>query len=160
MAVTTENSTEYGNSVATPPTMNETFSWGGAMRPYFFSFTQGAAAGDAGSLANLVTVPAGRFRVILPQSRIYFSAMGTARTMDLGHAAYTDQDGTAVAADPNDLDDGVDVSSAGSVNPSGTIGTHETKEFNSNSGVTFQAQINDGTIPASATISGYIMIVS
>lgn len=155
MAVTQEQSTQVAASEASPNTPVATYDWDGKVRRQYFEFTQGAAAGDATSLAELVKLPPGKLRVFLPSSRIYFSAMGTSRTMDLGHLAYTDLDGDAVAADPNDLDDGVDVSSAGSLNPAGTIGTHETKLFESQDGVTLTAQINDGTIPAAATISGW-----
>ena len=160
MAVTTENSTEYANVVASPPVMNKTADWHGRMRLMFFEFTQGAAAGDAGSIARMVKLPAGKVRVILPLSRIAFSAMGAARTMDLGWEAYNDDDGNdAVAADPNGLDDGVDVSGAGSVNPGGTVGGAETYLFESAEGVVLTAQINDGTIPAAATLKGYIVYV-
>ncbi len=160
MAVTTENSTEYANSVASPPVMNKTADWHGRMRLMFFEFTQGAAAGDATSIARLVKLPAGKVRVILPLSRIAFSALGAARTMDLGWEAYNDDDGyNAVLADPNGLDDGVDVSAAGSVNPAGTVGGDETYLFESAEGVVLTAQINDGTLPVAATLQGYIVYV-
>lgn len=161
MAVTTEYSTQYANTYITkPPVNNKTIDIHGRMRIAYFEFTQGAAAGDAGSFAYMVTLPAGNNRLLLPLSRLAFSAWGTARTMDLGWLAYTDlSGGTAVAADPNGLDDGVDVSSAGSVNPGGTIGTHETKQFDSQGVVTLTAQCNDGTLPAAGTLSGYWIYV-
>ncbi len=160
MAVTTENSVEYGNHVASPPVMNKTADWHGRLRLMFFEFTQGAAAGDAGSIARLVKLPAGKVRVILPVSRIGFSALGAARTMDVGWEAYNDDDGNnAIAADPNGLDDGVDVSAAGAVNPTGIVGGAETYLFESTAGVVLSAQINDGTIPAGATIKGYFVYV-
>ena len=159
MAVTTEDSVEVARAEATPRKVNQTHKWHGRLRYAHFEFTQGAAAGDAGSIARLVKLPQGKVRVILPLSRVAFSAMGAARTMDLGWEAYTDDDAAAVAADPNGLDDGVDVSGAGSVNPGGTIGTHETKLFESHSEVVLTAQINDGTIPAAATIMGYFAYV-
>tara|TARA_R100000501_G_C2521929_1_gene48776 strand:- start:230 stop:475 length:246 start_codon:yes stop_codon:yes gene_type:complete len=79
--------------------------------------------------------------------------------MDLGWQAFTDDDGDSVAADPNGLDDGVDVSSAGSVIPGGTVGTHETYLFESQSGVIIDAQINDGTLPVAATLMGHFVYV-
>lgn len=160
MAVTTEDSLEYAKTVAVPAKVPETHQLHGRLRIAFFDFTQGSAAGDAGSIARVVKLPAGKVRLILPMSRIAFSAMGTARTMDIGWLAYTDDDGAdAVAADPNGLDDGVDVATAGSVNPGGTIGTHETKLFESAAGVSLTLQINDGTIPAAATLKGYFVYV-
>lgn len=159
MAVTTENSDEYARIVAVPGKVNPTHAWHGRMRIGYFNFTQGAAAGDAGSVARLIKLPAGKVRVILPLSRIAFDALGAARTMDLGWEAYTNDDGTAVAADPNGLDDGVDVSGAGSVNPAGTVGDHETYLFESQDGVVLTAQFNDGTIPAATNVSGYFIYV-
>ena len=160
MAVTTENSTEYALTVAVPAKVPFVHQLHGRLRIAFFDFTQGAAAGDATSVARLVKLPAGKVRLLLPLSRIAYSAIGTARTMDLGWEAYNDDDGNdAVAADPNGLDDGVDVAAAGSVNPGGTIGTHETKLFESAAGVVITAQINDGTIPAAATLKGYFVYV-
>jgi len=160
MAVTTEYSDQYTESYVTVPAkVPETHEWAGRVRMAFFEFTQGAAAGDAGSLAYLVKLPAGKVRVLLPLSRIANSALGTSRTMDLGWAAYTNDDGTAVAADPNGLDDGIDASAAAATNPGGTIGGHETKLFESQAGVVLTAQINDGTIPAAATLKGYFLYV-
>ena len=160
MAVTQEKSDQITNQEASPPVMTGVDTLRGKLKMLRFSFTQGAAAGDAGSLAELVKIPAGIVRVLLPLSRIAFSAMGAARTMDLGWLAYTDTDDAAVAADPNGLDDGVDVSGAGSVNPGGTVGGDETYLFESNGGLTLTAQINDGTIPIAATLKGYVIYVT
>lgn len=158
MAVTTEYSTEYASAInsKTPVDVNK---WGGKVKIQFFEFTQGAAAGDAGSYAYLCKLPPGTVRVLLKQSFLGTSAMGTSRTLDLGWAAYTGQDGVAVNADPNGLDDGVDVSSAATTTPGGTVGGSETYLFSSQGGVAITAQINDGTIPAAATIKGYIAYV-
>lgn len=158
MAVTTQNSTQYARTVATPPTHNSTHEWHGRVRSMFFEHTQ-SGAGDAGSIVRAVRLPAGSVRLILPLSRIAFSAFGAARTLDIGWEAYTDDNGDAVAADPNGLDDGVDVSSAGSINPGGTVGTHETYLFQSQDGVVITLQTNDGTIPDAATLDGYLIYV-
>jgi hypothetical protein len=159
MAVTTEYSTEYAAAVNTKGTPVDTHQWEGRVRYMSFNFTQGAAAGDAGSLAVLCKLPHGKARVILPLSYVGASAMGTSRTMDLGWLAYTNDDGTAVAADPNGLDDGIDVSAATTTVPGGTLGGGENKLFESQTGVSITAQINDGTIPAAATIKGHIAYV-
>lgn len=159
MAVTTQNSTQYGNTQASPPVMNATHEAHGRLRLARFSFTQDGA-GDAGSIARLIELPKGAVRAILPLSRVAFSAMGASRTMDLGFEAYYATDGSGeVTADPNALDDGVDVSSAGSVIPAGTVGGDETYLFESLDGVVLTAQINDGTIPDGATIQGHIVYV-
>ena len=159
MALTNEASVELGNVEASPPVANPVHAWHGRVRIARFDFTQGAAAGDAGSSARLIRLPAGRVRVLLALSRIAFSAMGTARTMDLGWEAYTDDNGTAVAAAAAGLDAAVNVAAAGSVNPSGTVGGDETVLFASESGVVIAATINGGTIPAAATLKGYLLYV-
>ena len=105
MAVTTEYSTQYTESYVTiPAKVPETHEWMGRFRIGFFTFVQGSSAGDAGSLAYLIKLPAGKVRLILPLSRVHSSALGSSRTMDLGWIAYTDDDGDAVAVDPNGLD--------------------------------------------------------
>ena len=158
MAVTTQQSAQLALVEADPARPNPVHEWGGRLRLALFDFTQ-SGAGDAGSIAELVKLPAGHVRLILPLSRIGFSALGASRTMDLGWAAYADHAGAAVAADPNGLDDGVDVSSAGSVNPSGTVGGGETMLFSAQDGLVLTAQINDGTIPNGATLKGWFVYV-
>lgn len=155
MAITTENSTQYARTVATPSKKVTVPDWHARLRFMFFEFAQGSSAGDAGSIARLIRLPAGRCRVILPLSRLSWTAMGSSRTMDLGWEAYTNEDGTAVVADPNGLDDGIDTSGAGNVIPGGTIGVHETKLFDSQDGVVITAQINDASLPAADTIDGW-----
>jgi hypothetical protein len=156
MAVTTENSTQMTRIEGTPPKVVPTHDWHGRMRAARFDFTQGAAAGDVASFQRLVKLPAGKVRVHLAHSRIAHSAFGAARTLDLGWEAYTGDDGVAVVADPNGLDDGVDVSSAGNYNPVGTVGGDETFLFESQEGVVIAAQTNDDTIPAAATLKGVL----
>ena len=158
MAVTQQKSTQVSNTDAFPAVMNPTHDWHGRMRIARFEYTQ-SGQGDAGSLAELVKLPAGRVRLILPLSRIAFAAMGASRTMDLGWLTHTDDDGNPVLADPNGLDDGVDVSSAGAVNPGGTVGGDETHLLSSQSGVTLTAQINDGTFDDTKTLKGYFVYV-
>jgi len=159
MAVTTQNSTQYANTQADPRVMNPTHDAHGRLRVARFNFTQ-SGVGDAGSLVRLVKLPSGKIRVILPLSRVACSALGASRTLDLGWAAHQADDGSgAVAADPNGLDDGVDVSASGAVIPGGTLGGDETKLFASLDGIVLTAQVNDGTIPDGATLDGTIVYV-
>jgi hypothetical protein len=159
MAITTQDSAQLANSAGEPRVMNPTTEAHGRLRFARFSYTQ-AGAGDAGSIARLARLPKGRVRVILPLSRIAFSAMGASRTLDLGWEEYLAADGSgAVAADPNGLDDGVDAASAGAVVPGGTVGSDETMLFETMTGIVLTAQINDGTIPDAATLSGHIAYV-
>jgi hypothetical protein len=153
----TQESTQFAQASATPPTMVPVYNWHGRLRLYWF--THETSAGADGDTIALIQLPAGSVRMILPLSRLFFDAFGAARTLDLGWEAYTDLDGAAVAADPNGLDDGIDVSSSGSVVPGGTVGEDETKLFQSQGGVVITGQINDAAITASLTLSGYFAVV-
>ncbi len=159
MAITNQDSTQLANISGEPRVMNPTTDAHGRVRFARFSFIQ-SGAGDAGSTARLVKLPKGRLRVILPLSRVAFSAMGASRTLDIGWESYLADDSSgAVAADPNGLDDGVDVASAGAVVPGGTVGSDETMLFASLAGVVLTAQVNDGAIPDAATLSGHFAYV-
>ena len=159
MAVTTEKSVQITNAEASPRTAIPAYDWSGKMRIARFEFTQGAAAGDANSTAELVKLPAGRVRLYLAQSRVTTSAFGTSRTLDLGHKAYTDEDGSAVAADEDSLDAAQSVSGAASYVPIGTVGGDESILYKSQStdGVVVIAKCEGGTIPVAATIKGYFV---
>jgi hypothetical protein len=78
----------------------------------------------------------------------------------LGWAVYySGVDGSVVIDDPDGLDAAQSVASAGSYNPTGTVGGDETYLFDSASGVLITATVGGDTIPNSATISGYIVYV-
>lgn len=113
MAVTTESSAQYARESETATTKNEANEYGGNLKAFLFEFTQGAAAGDANSLVNLIKVPPGRWRMFCPLAFIQWSAFGAARTLDIGWTAYTDPAGAAVAADEDGIETAIDVSSAG-----------------------------------------------
>lgn len=157
MAVTTQNSTEYGYQISSPPTKMEANVAYGKMRVYTFNFTQ-SGAGDATSLARLIKLPAGKVTVLTGLSRIYSAALGAARTMDIGHLAYQDQDGTAVAADPDDLHADEDVSSATDFAPDSATGAGY-KTFESRGGVVLTAQVNDAALDDTKTIKGFFVCI-
>ena len=157
--MTQQKSTQIQNLEAQPPVGIPTTDWKGSLRFARFSFEQVDEAGAAGSLAELVRLPAGNIRVILGLSYVAFSAMGASRTMDLGWLAYETPEGVAMVADPNGLDDGVPVSGAGSVTPDGTVQGDETFLFQSKAGVTLTAQINGGQLGIGETLNGYFAYV-
>lgn len=159
MAVTTENSPEFLQ--ATDPRTN------GKMDPEVtpqkikfarFTFTQGAAAGDIGSTMGLVQLPAGRIVVFPKASLLQWSAFGASRTLDVGFAGYTGEDGVAVSGSAVAFDDDIDVSAAGVAALGSDIaaGSGGVFTFKSQSGVKLQAAVAGGTIPAAATLRGYI----
>lgn len=161
MAVTAEKSTQVSNSVATPPVMNPAYNSGGDLKALYFSFTQGAAAGDATSTADLLTLPPGKYRLLLDQSNITVSAFGASRTLDVGYTAYANTDGTAVTADADAFISAADVSAAATVAMTEALaaGADRTYLVDANAAFTLRATVAGGTIPAGATIKGYVVAV-
>lgn len=152
MAVTTENSTQIANGLAEPKVLNPSYDDVGRVRVKRFNFTQGAAAGDAGSIANLVKMQGGRPRTILAVY-IAWSALGAARTLDVGHDGYTNAAGAAVAADPDAFVADIDASAAGAQ----LIQVNQVLDAKTDFNVT--AQVNDATLPAADTFDGYVLYV-
>lgn len=165
MAVTNETSPEYKD--VTDPRTN-----GGVAATYFrdlqyipFNFTQGAAAGDATSTMDLVYLQRGRY-VILPKlSLIRWSAFGASRVLDIGITAHTDEAGAAVAASLARFDDDVDVSAAGSAAMGSDLAAADFSGVYLNIGGTtntdgaiIRATVAGGTIPAAATLVGYLVV--
>lgn len=161
MDVTTESSLEYARAIGTTTDRNEANEYGGAVRAFPFTFTQGAAPGDANSLANLILVPPGRWRMLCPLAFIQFSAFGAARTLDIGWTAYVGPDGVTVAADEDGIETAIDVSGAGQQLGLGdgvAAGVGRCIEFNSKNGVVIQAKCEVDTLPAAAKLSGFFLL--
>lgn len=161
MAVTTQKSTQETNRTATPVTPAEAYDYHGKLRFAYFSFTQ-SGAGDANSLANLVTLPPGKVRLLKTKSEFVCSAFGAARTLDIGYLAHTKLDGTAVNASIDTILDGGDVSAAAKlICGAGTnaLGTDPTILFDSKEGVTIQAKCLGDTLPDAATLKGFMAYV-
>jgi hypothetical protein len=155
MAVTTEYSIEYDaieNNSGLPLDNRDMHS---KIRFMKFTFTQGAAAGDANSLAYLAKLPAGKINVIADLSKIYHSAFGAGRTLDVGYDAYDNPQGSEQSAVIDALLDGDDISAAGNVLLTGDAvdGIHA---FHSKKGVHIVAKCLGDTIPAAATLNGHI----
>lgn len=163
MAVTTEKSTQVTNMEAMPPVKLAAGELHGRIRIARFTFTQGAAAGDANSTADLVKLPPGKNITLLKNlSRVTCSALGAARVLDIGHTGYTNIDGTVVAAAADVLLDGGDVSAAATLAMgAGTnaLTANDAFVFDNKTGVTLQGKVTGGTIPAGATLHGYFAYI-
>jgi hypothetical protein len=157
MAVTTEKSTQVTNSDAEPHVENPVHQYGGRLRIYQFNFTQGVAAGDANSIAKLLDLP-GPCTVLLDLSYVHVSAFGAARTLDIGWDAYTDVDGTARVAAEDGLASALDVSAAATINIGADRAiTTGLKRFEGKARIA--AKVEGGTIPAGATIDGWLALL-
>lgn len=133
--------------------------WSGKLRIAHFTLTQ-TVAGDATSVQSLVKLPAGRVRILLDKSVIANSAFGTSRVLDIGYAAYTAKDGTETVADPDAFKNDLDVASAAAAaSLAQAAGADPTVLFETRDGLVIQSTVSGGTIPANATLKGYIVYV-
>lgn len=148
MAVTATNSAQIAGTRLYP------VEDGGKLRIAYFDVTQGVAAGDIASTMELCKLPIGRIRILPLSSRVQCSAWGAARTLGIGFRAYTDSNQAAVAEDAAALVAALDVSAAVTVAISATLLKWDIFSF---SGVTVFAKVAGGTIPAAATLKGYIV---
>lgn len=158
MAVTTQNSTEYAKVVNATGKLepNEQF---GRVRVAYFAHNQ-SGAGDATSSAALCKLPAGKIRLLASQSKAYVNWTTASATLDLGWDAYTDLNGTAVAADANGIDDGVNVDTAGfQTFGSALTATGGTKVFESQEGVVIRATSQDTAIADGDDLAGFLLYV-
>lgn len=158
MAVTTQKSTEYTNATANPVVQNPVHDYHGRVRIAYFTHDQDGA-GDAGSSVALCALPAGKVRVLLSSSNAYCNWTTSGATLDLGWDAYTNTDGTSVAADVDGLVDGLNVEAAGYQNfGANTTATGGTYLFESQGGVVIRAT-SPGVFAAGDDLVGYIMYV-
>lgn len=160
MAVTTEKSDQITNSEATPIVLEDTTSLHGRKRIAFFTHTQ-VAVGDANSVVETIKLPAGRVRVMFNESLIEHNWVTALIDMNVGWAAYVDQDGVAVVADPNGIDAAIDVDVAGVFIPGSAIadGSAKTKLFESRDGVTIEVQAIAAALAVGDTVNGYLTYV-
>jgi len=137
----------------------------GMLRAEYVTHTQ-SGAGDATSSVALCKLPPGRCRLILPLCYFYINWTTASATIDIGWDAYTQLDGTAVAANPDGITDGLSVDTAdvyGWEELSANIGAGITadvgyaKLFDSKEGVTIRATSQDTAIAAADDLAGVIV---
>lgn len=159
MAVTTQNSTEYGAGVVNATRKNLLHEIGGTVKMAFFTHNQ-SGAGDATSSVALCKLPAGRVRLLASQSKAYVNWTTASATIDLGWDAYTDFAGDAVVADANGIEDGLSVETAGYQTFGGALtATGGTKLFESQSGVVIRATSQDTAIVDDDDLVGFLLYV-
>lgn len=146
MAVTAQQSDYFDG------TTKHTSAIHGRLRVAHVKHTQ-SGDGDANSTVDLWRTPSGKVQILAHLSEVTVSAFGAGRTLDIGHAGYTEPDGTVVAADENHLSSGKDVSSADTY----VLSFH--RLYESRAGVVVQAKVEGDTIPDAATIEAYIVYV-
>ena len=129
----------------------------GELVAIFFDVT--TVVGDANSTIAICDLPAGTFRYMAFLSKVYHSAFGTARTMDIGWDAYVEEDGTVVAADEDGIASAQDVAAASSFSPLDELTAEPVaqKIFSSRDGIRFRAKVEAAAVGAGETMSGWLM---
>lgn len=159
MAVTSEYSTEYDTAYVSESGKLRPDQAAGRVRCAYFTHDQ-SGAGDATSSVALAKLPAGNVRLLSSQSKAYVNWTTASATLDLGWDAYTDPDGAAVAADPNGIDDGLNVDTAGYQTFGAALtATGGTKLFQSQDGVVIRATSQDTAIASGDDLVGYLLYV-
>ncbi len=158
--MTTFYSTEMTKVLAVPQVPLSPVAHHGKIRFAKVTYLQ-VAAGDAGDLIQLCKLPAGRVRLIGRLSSIYHNLTTGSNTILIGWAAYTDLDAAAVAADPNGLDNAINVESAGTIlvgTVAAVLAVGGNKLFESQEGVIIT--LTSVGIPAqNDTLDGFIAYV-
>jgi hypothetical protein len=161
VALAVTESTQYGYLLDVPPVALAPCDHHGRIRMAWFDWLNGAVAGDAGGVISVVKLPAGRVRLLGRLSSIYHNMTTGSNTIDIGWAAYTGIDGVAVDADPDGLDDGVSVETAGTINV-GTVAavaaTCGSKVFESQTGVVITIT-SVGIVAAADVLQGFFAYV-
>jgi len=161
MAVTNQNSTQWDALHGSSPSTVLGPDYNGALRVAIFEHDQ-SGAGDATSDVKMVKLPPGRVRLFLPLSYAYVNWTTSSATLDLGWDAYVSlTDGSAVAADPNGLVDGLDVDAAGIFNftapVAAILAAGGSKLFESREGVTILATTQDVAIVSGDDLAGFLV---
>ena len=161
-----QNSTEYANTVATPPVMNQPTEDHGRMRIKYFKHTQ-SGSGSSGDSVVLCKLPGGKVRMILALSRVYVNWTTSSANLDLGWDAYTSgasgTEGDTIAADADGLIDNLNVDTVGYFTFEGTLAATKalggTYVFESQDGVVIRATSQAAAMADGDVIAGYIVYV-
>lgn len=159
MPVTTQYSAEYDAALVSKTRNLQPHEQHGRVRVAYFKHTQ-SGAGSATSSAAIAKLPAGKVRLLAYSSSAYVNWTTALATLDIGYDAYTDINGTAVAASVNGIDDGVSVDTAGFINfGSALTATGGTMVFESKDGVTIRASSTDTAIADGDVIAGVLLYI-
>lgn len=134
----------------------------GKLRIMSFHLPATAVLGDIGTTIDLGYLPPGRVKVLPSLSKIKASAFGAARTLEIGHTAYQKRDSaseTFEAADDNAFTS-VALNVAAATNDLPMDATQLDFDLYSKNGVLVQAVVKGGTIPAGATLEGFVIFIT
>lgn len=161
VALAVTESTQIANINAVPSVALSPTEHHGRIRIAFFDWLNGAVAGDAGGVIDIIKLPAGKVRLLGRLSSIYHNMTTGSNTIDIGWKAYTDINGDAVAADPDGLDDDIAVETAGTINigtVAAVLATCGQKLFESQEGVILTIT-SVGIVAAADVLQGHVAYV-
>lgn len=136
--MTTWYSDQMANIVAVPSVKNPVGDLSGKLRSARVTWAKNSSAGEATDIIEICKLPAGRVRVLGKLSYLYHDMTTGSNFLDIGWKAYTDLDGVAVDANPDGLDDNINVETAGSINigtVAAVLAVGNEKVFESQTGV-------------------------
>lgn len=138
---------------------------GGKLRILRASIAALAAAGDIGTTIELCRIPQGRSRLLPYMSRLWTTAYGAARVLDIGVRAYYGSDGkTVVAENANQIANDIDVSAAlaaSMIDPTSHIDYFAQASVDErDKGPMIFATIAGGTIPVGATLEAMFVFIT
>lgn len=127
---------------------------------FYYKNNTGGTLAD-GTEIDLLDLPPGAVRLLLPLCMIKTTAMGASRVLDLGTRAYSQNPAADMIVEDDDqfianLDVSGAVARAAWQSPSNTLLKFD---LYSKAGVRLYATIDGGTIPSLAEIEGYVVYV-
>lgn len=147
-------SSQYADYVANPTVKVKSSDWGSKLRTSYAKLTFTAAGFTTAAAGDLflIKLPPGRVRLHVDLCRLVCPAGTATSDLDIGWAAYTGQDGVAVAASGAGLADSLDVG-GGALDQTLPLPTAGYKEFDSQSGVDIVASFDTANSPASGDLT-------
>lgn len=124
------------------------------LRMDYFEAPAITVAGDINTTMDLCYLPPGNVRVLPSQSYVAVSAWGAARTLNVGHRAYSNEDmSVQIAENASAFGTGIDVSAAAIKPISATVLKYD---MYSKAGIKVFLTVLGGTIPVGATLKGLL----
>lgn len=149
MAITPSTSDQYTDYAAEPVEQVSASDWSATVASAVGTLTFTAAGTGT---AQMIRLPAGR-KLIFPDLCRIICPIGTATSdLHVGHTAYTEPDGTAVAADDNAFADNLDVGGA-AIDAAFSLPAGAYFEMDSTGAVDIEVMFDTANSPAAGTMT-------
>lgn len=145
MPLTPLHSAEWLQFTSAPPQLQHSYKWGAKLHGMSASLTFTAAGQGT---AKMFRLPAGRVRIFPDLCRLVCPAGVATSDLHIGHAAYVNEAGTAVAAADNAFADNLDVG-AGALDQTWPLPTVGYLDVHSRNGIDIEVMFDTANSPAS-----------